>query len=250
MSENETGNGVDTQDEVLTESPDVAEAETPAAEEDTGSEIPETVPYHRLSEVVAQRQMEREARERVEAELAQARATLAAQQTQLNRLTPQTQPAQPPQSQPWEVYQDPNTRALAQLMYQVNQQTTKGLAEKLDRFENVVETIESNNFWSRFQNVPADLQAKTEQLYAQARHLGITRDTALTYAYGEAQRAALQQQVQSATASQQQQAQVNKTARAVVSPSGAPTTRPQAPKITRASDFLRQIEADANKPKR
>jgi len=245
MSENVNGNGVDTE-EVLTETSETEATETALVEDTEVDNTPETVPYSRLSEVVAQRQAEREARERAENELYQLRQTLAAQQAQLQ----QAQPQQPRQPQPWESYQDPNTRALAQLMYQVNQQSTRGLSEKLDRFETVVETIESQNFWSRFPTVPAELQAKTEQLYTQARHMGITRDTALTYAYGELQRAQLNQQVNQAAASAQQQAQVNKTARAAVVPQQAPMTRPATQPIKSSSDYLRQIEADENKRRR
>ena len=222
--------------------------ETPEAEVPEAPTVPETVPYSRLSEVVQQREALRLEKERADFEVQQMRAALQQQQQELQRLRPAPVAATP--ANPWDTYQDPNAKALAQLVAQVQQHTQKPLQDKMDRLEVFLEQQENQNFWARYPQVPAEMQAKTNQIYANAKHMGIDRDTALTFAYGEAQRAALNGQTQAAATSVTTQAQVNRTARSAVAPAGAPAARSPNQTVTQASDILKQIEADLAKTRR
>lgn len=212
------------------------------------TEEPGPVPYARLAEVVHQRQALQLEKERADFELQQMRAALQQQQAELARLRPAPTPAAT--ANPWDAYQDPNAKALAQLVHQVQQHTQKPLQDKMERLEVFLEQNESSNFWARYPQVPAELKAKTDQIYANAKHLGIDRDTALTFAYGEAQRASLTAGSTAATSSVVTQAQVNKTARSATAPAGVPALRNQTPAAKSASDILRQIEVDLAKQRR
>jgi len=246
MSENEVDPSVDEAAILETDEATAAVEESPA--ESPESSTPETVPYARLSEVVQQREQQRLAAERAEFELQQTRAQLQQLATEVQRLRPAPQ-AQVPQT-PWDSIQDPNAKALAQLVAQVQQHTQRPLQDKMDRLEVFLEQNENQAFWNRYPQVPADMQVKANQIYQNAKHLGIDRDTALTFAYGEAQRAALSGKTQAASDSISAQAQVNRTARAAVVPAGAPAARAPNQQVTSASDYLKSIEADLAKQRR
>lgn len=245
MSENQNDTSVD-------ESA-ILETEEVVTEGEVTTEVPEStepgpVPYARLAEVVHQRQALQLEKERADFELQQMRAALQAQQQEINRLRPA--PATQGPQNPWDTIQDPNAKALAQLVAQVQQHTQKPLQDKMERLEVFLEQNENQAFWNRYPQVPAEMQAKANTIYQNAKHLGIDRDTALTFAYGEAQRAALNGQSNAAASSVTTQAQVNRTARSAVAPAGTPAARAPNQTVTSASDFLRQIEADAAKQRK
>lgn len=245
MSENQVDPSVD-EAAILETDVEAPAVEDPAPVEE--STTPETVPYARLSEVVQQREQQRLAAERAEFELQQTRAQLQQLAAEVQRLRPA--PVSQAPVTPWDSIQDPNAKALAQLVAQVQQHTQKPLQDKMDRLEVFLEQNENQAFWNRYPQVPADMQVKANQIYQNAKHLGIDRDTALTFAYGEAQRAALSGKTQAASDSISAQAQVNRTARAAVVPAGAPATRAPNQQVTSASDYLKGIEADLAKQRR
>lgn len=248
MSENLNDNGVDevVEDEVAAG----AEEEVVESPEEVESQEPTTVPYARLSEVVQQREQMRLENERNAFKLQQLAAAYDAQQAELARLRPA--PAQQT-SNPWDTYTDPNAKALAQLVDQVVTHRQSGLQTQLQKLEALTDNYESTTFWSKYPKVSPEVQEAANRVYATARSQGmnIDRQTALVFARGEIEMAKDSANFSAAASSTTQQAQVNRTARAAVSTPGAtPGTRPTTQPVKSASDILRQIEADLNKPRR
>lgn len=197
-----------------------------------------SIPYDRFQEVIAQREQERLRAEQLEALVMQ-------QQAQLQQIM---RPQQP-QRQIWEQYEDPNARALAQLVDQVVGAKLGGVEAKLQglsRFEMVAEKMEADTFWGTQPTVPAEVKEATERYWAQIKTVqGTDRSHALKLAKADYYDEVIAQQAQQANVSAQAQAQVNRTARAVVAPA-APTMRPPTTTqpVTSSKDLLRQIEAE------
>lgn len=233
MSEQNNDNGtVDTQAEVAP-----VENVEAAVEQTEPETVPKEVFLSRINEIIAQREAERAERERVAYELQTLKQQLAAQQPRTEATT---------EAPFWEKYQDPNTRAYAKLQYEAALEAQKvanrGIEARLARQEAQLEKQEALDFWSRYPQVPAELKQKTEQIFANAKHMGVDRDTALTFAYGEMQRAQLSGSVANAAASVTQQSAVNRVARPAMS-TGA-VTNTQQPKPQTAAEIAAQIEKE------
>lgn len=230
MSEQNGNEVVETEESVVVE-------QEPAVEE-APSEAEQRIPISRLNEVIAQREAAAAERERLAYENQALRQQLQSQ--------PRQQVAPAAEALPWEQYTDPNTRALAKLSYDMqlaaSKQSNAAIEQRLQKAEAIWEQQEANSFWARYPQVPAELKAKTETIYTQAKNMGVDRDTALTFAYGEAQRANLTGQVTSAQASVAQQSAVNRAARPSIS-NGTANTTPQ-PKARSAADLMAKIEAE------
>lgn len=230
MSEQNGNEVVETEESVVAEQESVVE-ETPV-------EAEQRIPISRLNEVIAQREAAAAERERLAYENQALRQQLQSQ--------PRQQVAPAAEALPWEQYTDPNTRALAKLSYDMqlaaSKQSNAAIEQRLQKAEAIWEQQEANSFWARYPQVPAELKAKTETIYSQAKNMGVDRDTALTFAYGEAQRANLTGQVTSAQASVAQQSAVNRAARPSIS-NGTANTTPQ-PKARSAADLMAKIEAE------
>lgn len=249
MSENLNGTG----EEVVEEVVEGAEGEQEVTETETEVETqePATVPYARLSEVVQQREAARLEAERNAFKLQQLSAAFDAQQAELARLRPA--PAQQQGQNPWDTYTDPNAKALAQLIDGVVSHRLGSTNQELQKLQVLTDNFEATNFWSKYPKISPEVQEHANRVYATAKSQGmnIDRQTALVFARGEMEMAKDSANVSAAATSTTQQAQVNRTARAAVSTPGAtPGTRPTTQPIKSASDILRQIEADLNKPKR
>lgn len=231
MSEQNGNEVVETEESVVVE-------QEPAVEE-APAEAEQRIPISRLNEVIAQREAAAAERERLAYENQALRQQLQSQRP----AAPVTASAE---ALPWEQYTDPNTRALAKLSYDMqlaaSKQSNVAIEQRLQKAEAIWEQQEANSFWARYPQVPAELKAKTETIYSQAKNMGVDRDTALTFAYGEAQRANLTGQVTSAQASVAQQSAVNRAARPSIS-NGTANTTPQ-PKARSAADIAARIEAE------
>jgi hypothetical protein len=248
MSENLNGSGEEVVEEVVAGT-ETEVVETPEAEVE--SQEPQTVPYARLSEVVQQREAMRLEAERNAFKLQQLSAAFDAQQAELARLRPA--PAQQQGQNPWDTYTDPNAKALAQLIDGVVSHRLGSTNQELQKLQVLTDNFEATNFWSNYPKVTAEVKEAANRVYATAKAQGmnIDRQTALVFARGEMEMAKDNANLSAATTSTTQQAQVNRTARAAISTPGAtPGTRPTTQPVKSASDFLRQIEADMNKPRR
>lgn len=227
MSEQPTDN--DTNEQV--QDPATEVVETPA-EQPAEEVVPKDVFLARINEIIAQREQKAAEVERLAYEL--------------SVLKSQQQPAQKPAEVPfWEKYQDPNTRAYAKLQYEAALEAQKianaPIMERLARQEAQLEKQEAIEFWNRYPQVPAELKQRTEQLFKSVP--GIDRETALTHAYGESQRAQLTGSVANAVASVSQQSAVNRVARPAMSTPGV-TPSAQPPKAQTAAEIAAMIEKE------
>ena len=148
----------------------------------------------------------------------------------------------------WQRYTDPNTQALAKLVYEVSTEAQKQqaaqLSQKLEKYDQYWAKQEETQFWAQFPKVPAEVKAHAETVFNNARANGmqIDRQTALIYARGELAMQADTGAVSQANTTAAQQRTVNAAARGVTATPRAPATAP-APKTTSSADILASIES-------